>query len=67
MVITSSIPGESKSTTAKNLTASFAGAGTRVLLVDADLRRPSVATYLGLEDRAGLTSVLIGKAIDATG
>lgn len=62
VVITSSIPGEGKSTTSINLAASLADAGTRVLLVDADLRRPSVAGYLGLEGRAGLTSVLIGRA-----
>lgn len=62
VVITSSIPGEGKSTTSINLAASLADAGSRVLLVDADLRRPSVATYLGLEGRAGLTSVLIGRA-----
>lgn len=62
LVITSSVPGEGKSTTAINLAVSLADAGSRVVLVDADLRRPSVAEYLGLEGRAGLTSVLIGRA-----
>lgn len=62
VVITSSIPGEGKSTTSINLAVSLADAGSRVLLVDADLRRPSVAEYLGLEGGAGLTSVLIGRA-----
>lgn len=62
LVITSSVPGEGKSTTAINLAVSMADAGNRVVLVDADLRRPSVAQYLGLEGRAGLTTVLIGRA-----
>jgi capsular exopolysaccharide synthesis family protein len=62
MVISSSVPGEGKSTTAINLAVSLADAGSRVLLIDADLRRPSVAEYLGLEGQVGLTTVLIGKA-----
>jgi capsular exopolysaccharide synthesis family protein len=62
LVVTSSVPGEGKSTTAINLAVSLADAGSRVILVDADLRRPSVADYLGVEGRAGLTTVLIGRA-----
>ncbi|WP_188037063.1 polysaccharide biosynthesis tyrosine autokinase [Actinotalea sp. JY-7885] len=62
MVVTSSLPGEGKSTTAINLAITLADAGTRVLLIDADLRRPSVARYMGIEGNAGLTTVLIGRA-----
>ena len=60
VVVTSSLPGEGKSSTSINL--ALADAGTRVLLVDADLRRPAVARYMGLEGGVGLTTVLIGRA-----
>jgi succinoglycan biosynthesis transport protein ExoP len=60
--VTSSLAAEGKSTVAINLALAMAETGARVLLVDADLRRPSVATVLGLEGAAGLTSVLLGRA-----
>ncbi len=62
LLVTSSVPEEGKSTTAINLAVSLSDAGMRVVLVDADLRRPAVAPYLGIEGRAGLTTVLIGRA-----
>lgn len=61
-VVTSAVPGEGKTTTTVNLAIAMADAGSRVLLVDADLRNPSVATTMGLEGAAGLTTVLLGRA-----
>jgi len=62
-VVTSSIEREGKSTTSANLAIAMADAGSRVLLIDADLRRPKVAEYMGLEGAVGLTDVLIGRAV----
>ncbi len=62
LAVTSSLAGEGKSTVAANLAVALAETSARVLLVDADLRRPSVATRLGLEGAAGLTTVLLGEA-----
>ncbi|WP_104180081.1 polysaccharide biosynthesis tyrosine autokinase [Arthrobacter sp. B0490] len=62
VLVTSSLPGEGKSTTATNLAIAIAQGGQSVVLVDADLRRPRVDEYLGLERNAGLTTALIGRA-----
>ena len=62
VLVTSSLPGEGKTTTATNLAISLAQAGQTVVLVDADLRRPRVDDYLGLERNAGLTTALVGSA-----
>lgn len=62
IVVTSSLSGEGKSSSAVNLAYVLAQSGARVLLIDADLRRPSLHEYLHLEGGAGLTSVLIGEA-----
>ncbi|MFI1076052.1 polysaccharide biosynthesis tyrosine autokinase [Streptomyces puniciscabiei] len=62
LVVTSPVPGEGKTTTSVNLALALADAGMRTCLIDADLRRPSVADTFGLVAEAGLTSVLIGQA-----
>ncbi|MEA5153902.1 polysaccharide biosynthesis tyrosine autokinase [Raineyella sp.] len=61
-VISSVMPGEGKTTTAVNLAIALADSGARVLLVDGDLRNPSVAAAMGLEGNVGLTTVLLGRA-----
>ena len=61
-VVTSTRNGEGKSSTAIDLAFVLAEAGSSVCLVDADLRRPSIANALELEGSGGLTSVLIGQA-----
>lgn len=62
LVVTSAVAGEGKSATAANLAASFArNAGRRVVVVEADLRRPQLSEYLDLERAVGLTSVLTGR------
>jgi non-specific protein-tyrosine kinase len=61
VVVTSAVIGEGKSTTACNLALALAEAGSRVVLVEGDLRRPRVDEYLGLERAVGLTNVLLGE------
>lgn len=61
-VITSSVSEEGKSETAVNLGLALAEAGSRVLLVEADMRRPRVVNYMLLPDAVGLTNVLTGQA-----
>lgn len=62
LVVTSPTEYAGKTTMATNLAITFARSQTRTLLIDADLRRPTIADRLGLESAAGLTSVLLGDA-----
>jgi succinoglycan biosynthesis transport protein ExoP len=60
ILITSALPEEGKTTTSINCAIVLAQKGTRVLLIDADLRRPSIHKTLGMGPRAGLSNVLTG-------
>ncbi|KJL29289.1 polysaccharide biosynthesis tyrosine autokinase [Microbacterium oxydans] len=60
-VISSSGPGEGKSTTTANLAIALAETGARVALIDGDLRLPRIADYMAMEGGVGLTNVLIGQ------
>ncbi len=65
IVVTSALPGEGKSTVAANLATALADSGQHVVLIDGDLRRPTVAESIGIDGSIGLTDVLAGR-IDIT-
>ena len=62
LVVTSATLDEGKSFVSCNLAIAMAQAGERVILVEADLRRPSVREYMGFEGTVGLTDVLINRS-----
>lgn len=61
LTVTSSLTGEGKTTTTANLAFALANSGSSVCLIEGDLRRPRLLSYLGLEGGVGLTDVLIGR------
>ena len=61
IMLTSSVPGEGKSTVSAGLAQASATSGKRVLLVDADLRRRTLKEYFEIDKKVGLLSVLSGK------
>jgi polysaccharide biosynthesis transport protein len=61
LMVTSALPREGKSTTVANLGVAFAQAGRKVLLVDLDFRRSSLARFFGIDSKQGLADVITGS------
>lgn len=66
LACTSASPGEGKTTTIANLAVTLAGQGDRVLLVDADLRKPTIHKIMEVKNQYGLTSLITKRATRET-
>lgn len=61
LLVASAVPGDGKTTVARHLAAAAARMGSRVLLLELDLRRPTISPQLGLSSGPGISDVLIGS------
>lgn len=65
LVVTSCVPSEGKTTTTINLAVTVAQTGARVLVIDGDMRRPSVHAAFGIENKRGLSNILSSDMTEA--
>src|SRR6185295_12719615 len=65
LLVTSSLPGEGKTTTAINMAFSLAQTAARVLIVDADMRRPRMHSVFNLSNKVGLSTILSNEMSEA--
>jgi len=63
LLVTSADASDGKTTIAAKLAEAMAGGGDRVLLVDGDMRRPSIHTHFDLENKGGFSALLEGKKV----